>query len=45
MTKHLWISNAAFTRMTGIKKVCMACGQASSNASKECPGKRTEATR
>lgn len=38
--KHFWISNAAFARMTGIKKICMDCGQPSNNADKVCPGKR-----
>lgn len=41
--KHVWISNAAFTRATGIKKVCMTCGTPSNNAPSECPGKRPEA--
>lgn len=40
--KHVWISNAAFARMTGIKKVCMTCGQGSGNADKVCSGKRAE---
>jgi hypothetical protein len=39
---HIWISNAAFTRMTGIKKVCITCGQPSNNADKKCPGKRAD---
>jgi hypothetical protein len=38
--KHFWISNTAFARATGIKKVCMDCGQPSNNADKVCPGKR-----
>lgn len=24
--EHIFVSNRAFTRMTGIKKVCMMCG-------------------
>ena len=43
MKKHDWIRNAAFTRMTGIRKVCMTCGAPSDNAPRECPGKRPEA--
>lgn len=23
---HVWVSNTAFTRLTGIKKVCLFCG-------------------
>jgi len=38
--KHVWIKNVAFTRLTGIKKVCLACGQPDSTAAKVCPGKR-----
>jgi hypothetical protein len=38
--RHVWISNAAFTAMTGIKRVCMTCGQPSNNADRSCPGKR-----
>lgn len=38
--KHTWISNRAFTTMTGVKKVCMVCGQTNLNAAKVCPGKR-----
>lgn len=41
--KHAWISNAAFARITGVKKVCMTCGAPSNNAPRECPGKRPEA--
>jgi hypothetical protein len=41
--KHEWVSNPAFTRMTGIKKVCMACGQPSNTAGKECPESGGEA--
>ena len=40
--KHLWVSNAAFSRLTGIRKVCMVCGQPSNNADRECPGKRPD---
>jgi hypothetical protein len=40
--KHVWISNTAFTRLTGVKKVCLICGQPSNNADKVCPGKRAE---
>ncbi len=41
--RHDWISNAAFSRLTGIKKVCMTCGQPSNNADRYCSGKpRTE---
>lgn len=35
--KHTWIANRAFTRMTGLKKVCLTCGQSNPNATKECP--------
>lgn len=42
--KHVWISNAAFSRMTGVKRVCMTCGQPSNTAAKECPGKREGTT-
>lgn len=37
--KHAWISNSAFTKLTGIKKVCMDCKQTNLNAEKDCPGK------
>ena len=37
--KHQWISNAAFARLTGIKKVCMVCRQPNTTAAKTCPGK------
>lgn len=40
--KHVWISNAAFARVTGVKKVCMTCGQPNNTADKECPGQRTD---
>ena len=40
--KHVWISNRAFTRLTGFKKVCMGCGQPDKTADKTCPGKRAE---
>jgi hypothetical protein len=36
--KHVWISNAAFARITGVKKVCMVCGQPNTTADKVCPG-------
>jgi hypothetical protein len=38
--KHVWINNAAFARMTGIKKVCLVCGQPNISADASCPGKR-----
>ena len=43
--KHFWISNAAFTRMTGAQKVCMDCGQTSINPDPLCPGRRPERQR
>lgn len=39
---HAWIKNTAFTKLTGIKKVCMMCGAPSNNAPKECPGERVK---
>lgn len=36
---HMWISNTAFTKMTGIKKVCMDCRQPNTTAERFCPGK------
>jgi hypothetical protein len=41
--QHFWIKNAAFSRITGVKKVCMDCGQTDRNADKVCPGHRPEA--
>ena len=43
--RHVWISNTAFTRITGVRKVCMDCGQTNLTATKVCPGKRQEETR
>ena len=40
--KHVWISNAAFSRMTGTKKVCMVCGQPNTTAPRECSGERSK---
>jgi hypothetical protein len=34
---HTWVANRAFTRLTGIKKVCLTCGQTNLNAQKTCP--------
>ena len=45
LRKHLLISNGAFARMTGIKKVCMDCGAADPPRNSECPGKRPETPR
>ena len=39
-SKHCWMSNTAFSRLTGIKKVCLYCGQSNLNATKVCPGKK-----
>lgn len=41
-TAHVWVTSRAFTQLTGIKKVCMVCGQPSNNADRMCPGKRPE---
>jgi hypothetical protein len=44
--KHVWISNAAFARLTGIAKVCMTCGLGLAKGERlireerVCPGKR-----
>lgn len=38
MRKHVKISNKAFSSLTGIKWVCMDCGQNNRNADRECPG-------
>ena len=46
--KHTWITNAAFTRMTGLARVCMACGLGLEKgerlipSERQCPGKRPE---
>jgi ribosomal protein L40E len=42
--QHFLISNRAFTKMTGVKKVCMDCGAADPPKGSECPGKRPEKT-
>ena len=39
--KHIWISNTAFAKITGVKKLCMTCGQPKDTADRVCPGKRT----
>jgi hypothetical protein len=39
--RHVWVSNRAFSKLTGIKKVCMVCGQGSPGEERECPGKRS----
>lgn len=39
---HVWVSNAVFTRLTGVKKVCVDCGAPSNTALKVCPGKRPD---
>ena len=45
---HVWISNAAFARATGIVRVCMDCGlglEKGERLTKEeryCRGRRTE---
>jgi hypothetical protein len=35
---HVWISNAAATKLTGVKRVCLVCKQTNVTAAKECPG-------
>jgi hypothetical protein len=40
--RHLWVSNRAFTALTGIKRVCLVCGQPDPGADRVCPGKRPE---
>jgi len=46
--KHIWISNAAFTRVTGLARVCLTCGLGLAkgerliSAERDCPGKRPE---
>ena len=44
---HMWISNDAFARMTGVKFVCMVCGRGVASrrdpeARESCPGKRSD---
>jgi hypothetical protein len=39
-SKHCWVSNRAFTRIYGIKKICLYCRQTNENATKVCPGKK-----
>lgn len=39
---HTWISNAAASRLFGIKAVCLNCGQTKPGAERYCPGKRKE---
>jgi hypothetical protein len=38
--RHVWVSNKAFTAITGVRKVCMDCGQPDTSAAPECPGTR-----
>jgi hypothetical protein len=46
--RHAWISNAAFTRLYRIAKICMVCGLGLAKgerllpAERNCPGKREE---
>jgi hypothetical protein len=42
--RHVWISNRAFTRLTGIKAVCMVCRQPKETAPLYCPGSSSKAT-
>ncbi len=46
---HVWVTNPAFTRMTGLRKVCMVCGLALDKGERlterTCPGKRVEPVR
>ena len=37
---HIWLRNTAFTRLTGVPKVCFTCGQPSNTADRWCPGKK-----
>jgi hypothetical protein len=37
---HVWISNAAFKKLTGIGKVCMYCGKPKGQEAPSCPGKK-----
>lgn len=43
---HFWVSNAAFTRLTGIRKQCLRCGLALEKGErlveKECPKAQQE---
>jgi hypothetical protein len=43
--KHFLISNPAFTRLTGVRRVCMDCGAADPPRNSVCPGKRPEPPR
>lgn len=42
MTRHSWVGNTAFEKITGIKWVCMNCGMSSKTAcrQRDCPGKQ-----
>lgn len=35
---HTWVSNAAFSRLTGIKRVCLYCGATNLDRKTVCPG-------
>ena len=37
------VSNGAFARMTGIKRVCFDCGAADPRKGSECPGRKEKA--
>jgi len=46
--RHAWVRNAAFTRLTGLVKVCMECGLGMERgerlgaAERYCRGRRAE---
>lgn len=37
--RHSWIRSTAFTAITGVRKVCMDCGQTDKKQDRYCPGK------
>lgn len=45
--RHVWISNRAFERLTGLARVCLDCGLALERGERlverVCPGRRIEA--
>lgn len=48
--RHVWLSNAAFKNLTGIRKVCLLCGTPSNRPDdpawrpdRICPGKKSDA--
>lgn len=45
--KHAWLTNRALTKLTGVRAVCMDCGEARMGSLRGgvCPGVRPESAR